>query len=222
MNTTIKGIIKKFIIIGLTLMVIVPLITGRADAASTVSITGDSSAAGGDFLTVTVTYDGDSIGRVSGDITYDTEMLAYVSGGSSSGNVGYVELKKGGTGEPLTFNLKFQALKEGSTELVVSTSEMYDLGEMFLDTPTASKTITITGNADEEEIVQETNPEDNAADENLSVDEKEDTPSEEPVDEEMADDASSDNSGSLAKAIMFGIGGLILILIIAMLLRRKK
>ena len=214
-----KKIITKIAVLMLAVLIAVPAMTVPANAASTVSISGDSSAKGGEIFTVTVTFDGDSIGRVIGDITYDTEMLAYVSGGSSSGNVGYVELKKAGTGEALVFDLKFQALKEGSTDITVSTSEMYDLNENFMDTPSATGTITVSGNADEDEIIKETNPEDDAADEGLSVDEKGDTPSEEPVDTE---DGGSDNSSFLGKAIMFGVGVLLLILIIAAVLRRKN
>lgn len=212
-----KKIIKKFIVIGLALLLAGHFASVNADAASTVSVTGGDNVSGGEIFTVTVTFDGDSIGRVSGDVTYDTDMLSYISGGSSSGNVGYVELKKAGTGEPLTFDLKFQALKEGSTELTVSTSEMYDLGEMFMDTPSAVKTVNISGNAIDEEIIKETNPEDDAAEEGLSVDEKEDTPGEEPVSDE-----DTENSAVLGKAIMFGVAGLVLILIIVALLRRRK
>ena len=217
-----KNVIKKFIVIGLALLLAGYLASADADAASTVSVTGGDNVTGGEIFTITVTFDGDSIGRVSGDVTYDTEMLSYISGGSSSGNVGYVELKKAGTGEPLAFDLKFQALKEGSTELTVSTSEMYDLGEMFLDTPTASKTVNISGDAADDEIIEETVPEDDAVEEGLSVDEKGDTP-EEPSDNEAGTaDASDDNVDFLSKAIMFGIAGLVLILLIVALLRRRR
>lgn len=211
-----KKIIKKFLIIGIALLMAGYFTSVNADAASSVSITGGDHVSGGETFTVTVTFDGDSIGRVSGDVTYDTEMLSYISGGSSSGNVGYVELKKAGTGEPLTFYLKFQALKAGNTELTVSTSEMYDLGEMFMDTPSAAKTVNISGDADEDEIIEETVTEDDAAEEGLSVDEKSDTP-EETVDEETPAD-----SAFIGKAIMFGVGGLLLILVIAALFRRRR
>ncbi len=217
-----KKIMRKLIVIIMAAVIAAPVIAAPADAASTVSISSPDSVKGGEVFTVTVTYNGDSVGRVVGDVTYDTEMLSYISGGSSSGNVGYVELRKAGTGETLSFDLKFQALKEGSATLNVSTSELYDLGEMFMDTPSdSSRTIEVSGNAADDEIIEETNPEDDAADEGLSVDEKSDTPEEEPVDDSDQDNAG-ENSSSLARMIMFAIGGLVLLLIIILIFRRRR
>lgn len=217
-----RKIMRKLAVMMLAIIIVAPAITASADAASKISISGPDSVKGGEVFTVTVTYDGDSIGRVVGDLTYDTEMLSYISGGSSSGNVGYVELRQAGTGEALSFKLEFQAIKEGSAPLNVSASEMYDLGEMFMDTPSdASRTIAISSNADDDEIIEETNPADDAADEGLSVDEKGDTPEEEPADETDQNEAG-DNSSSLARTIMFTIGGLVLLLIIILIFRRRR
>ena len=209
-----RNILKKIAVIIAAAMIIVPVSTFDAHAASTVSVTGGEDVKGGEVFAVTVTFDGDDIGRVVGDITYDTDMLSYISGGSSSGNVGYVELRNAGTGEPLTFNLKFQALKEGNTELTVSASEMYDLGEGYMDTPSTTKTVTISGDAAEDEIIEETTePDDTAAEENIDVDEKDD----------MAEaESAADDSGYLAKYIMYGIGGLVALLVIVLIFRRKK
>ncbi len=213
-----KNILRKIAVIIIAAMIIVPATTFDSHAASTVSVTGGDNVKGGEVFTVTVVFDGDDIGRVVGDITYDTDMLSYISGGSSSGNVGYVELKNAGTGEPLEFDLKFQALKEGSTTLTVSASEMYDLNEGYMDTPSATKTVTVSGNADEEEIIEETTePDDTAAENDLSVDEKEDITIATDTDNEDAE-----NSGSLAKYIMYGIGGLVALLLIVMIFRRKR
>lgn len=209
-----KKIIKKLAVLMLTAMIIVPAASVNTYASSSVDISGGESVKGGEVFTVTVTFDGDDIGRVVGDVTYDTDMLSYISGGSSSGNVGYVELRNAGTGEPLTFNLKFQALKEGSTELTVSASEMYDLGEGYMDTPSAAKTITISGDAAEDEIIEETTePDDTASEENNDVDEKDDMTEAE---------SAADESGSLAKYIMYGIGGLVALLVIMLIFRHKK
>lgn len=206
-----KKILKKVAVIIVAAMIIVPATTFDTYASSSVSVTGGDNVSGGEVFTVTVVFDGDDIGRVVGDITYDTEMLSYISGGSSSGNVGYVELKTAGTGEPLKFQLKFQALKEGETVLTVAASEMYDLGEGYMDTPSATKTVNISGDADEEEIIEETTEPDNAVEDDLDVDEKEDN---------AADPA--DESGSLAKYIMYGVGALVLLLLIVMIFRRRR
>lgn len=207
-----KNILKKIAVIIVAAMIIVPATTYDTYASSNVSVTGGDNVKGGEVFTVTVVFDGDDIGRVTGDITYDTDMLSYISGGSSSGNVGYVELKTAGTGEPLEFQLKFQALKEGSTTLTVSATEMYDLNEGYMDTPSATKTVTISGNADEEEIIEETTePDDTAAEDNLSVDEKDDITTD-----------TAQGSDSLAKYIMYGIGALVALLVIVLIFRRRR
>ena len=213
-----KNILKKIAVILMAAMIIMPATTFNSHAASTVSVTGGDDVKGGEVFTLTIVFNGENIGRVVGDITYDTDMLSYISGGSSSGNVGYVELKNAGTGEPLKFELEFQALKEGSTELTVAASEMYDLGEGYMDTPSTTKTVTISGNADEDEIIEETTePEDTASEENNDVDEKDDMTA---VDTEPAADAA--DSGELAKYIMYGIGGLVVLLIIVLIFRRRR
>lgn len=220
-----KNVLKKIIVFTFVAGVLHFMALSDTYAASSVSISGGDNVNGGEVFTITVTFDGEDIGRVVGDITYDTELLSYISGGSSSGNVGYVELKNAGTGEPLTFNLKFQALKEGSTEVTVSASEMYDLGEGYMDTPSAQKTVMISGNADEKEIIEETTePDDTAAEDNLSVDEKDDmTEVSSGINTETNESAeNADKSGSMAKYIMYGIGGLVVFLLIVMILRRKR
>ena len=232
-----KRFTKKILVFILAFMLTVPMLTVGVSAASTVSVTGGDEVTGGEVFTVTVTFDGESIGRVIGDITYDTEMLAYISGGSSSGNVGYVELKQAGTGEALVFNLTFQALTEGTTQLNVSASELYDLNEGYMETPSTVKTVVISGTAEEEEIIEETTvPDEDASDEGLSVDEKDESiepefdtaettesiESDNISDTETEIGSDADNSGLLAKAIMVGIGMLVLILIIVMILKRKK
>ena len=209
-----RNILKKIAVLVLTAVLILPAAATDAHASSSVSVTGGDNVRGGEVFTVTVTFNGDDIGRVVGDITYDTDMLSYISGGSSTGNVGYVELRNAGTGEPLKFELEFQALKEGSTTLTVAASEMYDLNEGYMDTPSVTKTVTISGDADEDEIIEETTEPDNAAEDNLRVDEKED----------LSEDGSGilSDSNSLAKYIMYGIGGLVALLVIALIFRRRR
>lgn len=152
----------------------IPLLTPKVFAASGISITGGDSVTGGETFTITVEFTGDYIGRVDGQMTYDTDKLSYISGGSSSGNSGYVQLKKAGTGEKLSFNLKFQAISDGSTEVNVSTNEVYDLDEREMEQMSASKNINISGDAAEEEKVTETTKPEEVAEttERKGVDEK--------------------------------------------------
>ena len=75
----------------LLLTMLVPASVFGAD--SSVSITGGKSAKVGDTVTVTVTYRGDALGYVNGQLTYDNSKREYLSGGSSQGDAGLVELK---------------------------------------------------------------------------------------------------------------------------------
>ena len=67
---------------------------------------------------------------------------------------------------------------------------------------------------DEEEIIEETTEPDNAPEDNLSIDEKEDMSN-------AGSDSLSD-SGALAKYIMYGIGALVVLLIIVLIFRRRR
>ncbi|MBP3384119.1 MAG: hypothetical protein J6M22_01505, partial [Firmicutes bacterium] len=159
----------------LAVLIAVPVMTAPAEAATSVTVTGGDNVKGGETFTVTVTYSGGSVGRVVADMSYDNSMLTYISGGSSLGNTGYIELKNAGTGEDIVFNLKFQALKDGETSIKVETREMYDLNENYLDNPSAVKNVIIEGNASDEELVDpEMAPEDEYEPSLIGVDEKED------------------------------------------------
>ena len=64
-------------------------------ASPGVTITGGDDVKGGETFTVTVKFSGGDIGRVEGSLTYDTDRLTYISGGTSSGNSGYIQLQRG-------------------------------------------------------------------------------------------------------------------------------
>ena len=166
--------LRRAIVLIVVMAFMIPLLTPKVFAASGISITGGDSVNGGETFTITVEFTGDYIGRVDGQLTYDTDKLSYISGGSSSGNSGYVQLKKAGTGEKLVFNLKFQAVSDGSTEVSVSTNEVYDLDERELEQMSASRSINISGDAAEEEKITETAEQEESAEitERTGVDEK--------------------------------------------------
>lgn len=166
--------LKRAIALIVVMAFMIPLLAPKVFAASGISITGGDSVTGGETFTITVEFTGDYIGRVNGQMIYDTDKLSYISGGSSSGNSGYVQLKKAGTGEKLSFNLKFQAISDGNTEVNVSTNEIYDLDEREMEQMSASKSINISGDAAEEEKVTETTKQEEVAEttERKGVDEK--------------------------------------------------
>ena len=124
-----ERILRILIIAVVVLSMAIPVMAPEVFAASSVTISGGDSVKGGDSFTVAVTFGGGSVGRVDGQLTYDTDKLTYISGGSSSGNTGYIQLKKAGIDGSVTFNIEFQAVSDGSTSLEVTTNEIYTLDE---------------------------------------------------------------------------------------------
>ncbi len=147
--------LKGMILITLVLALIVSFASAEIFAESSVTLSCDDKVKGGDTFTVEVKFDG-GIGRVDAGLTYDTDSLTYISGGSSSGNSGYVQLAQAGTDGSVTFKLKFQAVSDGNAELSLETYELYDLNESYIaEQPSASKTIKISGDADSDELIKE-------------------------------------------------------------------
>ncbi len=210
-DSFVEKILRKLIAVVVVLALAIPVISPEVFAASSVVISGGDNVKGGDTFTVAVTFSGGNIGRVDAHLTYDTDKLTYLSGGSSTGNSGYVQLKMGGTDGSVTFNLEFQAISEGSTTLEVKTREMYDTDESYMDeTPSASKTISISGSAAQDQIIEQTSSPDQPVEETelIGVDEKDD------------DSEGTTNINIILLAIAVVL--LILIIITAVALSRKK
>ena len=186
-------------------------------AATSVSIGGKTSVNAGESFTVTVTFSSDNLGRVDGQMTYDTSVLSYVSGGSSSGDNGYIELKDAGTGEDLTFKIKFKAKNAGNSALKVSTNGVYNLEEEYVDAPSASASVNVKGSAETTETTTEKTTEETSSSE---VTEPEVESSEEYVTEAQADAGSG-----IPAPILFlaGIAALALagVIIMLILIRRS-
>lgn len=151
-------LLRRIIVFLVVAAFVIPILTPRVFAASTVSISGGDQVKGGETFTVTVTYSGSQIGSVDGSMTYDTNKLNYLSGGSSSGNTGYIQLREIGSGS-ISFQIKFQAVGDGSTTLKVNTSEMYDTSDNALDRPSTSKTVNVIGSASSDDVIKETQAE---------------------------------------------------------------
>lgn len=204
-------VLRRIIICIVVATFMIPLITPECFAASSVSITGGDNVKGGETFTVTVTYGG-NVDSVRGEITYDTNKLTYISGGSSSGNVGSIEIKEDlSSNGSITFNIQFQAVSEGSTKISVNTIEMYDSNFKAIGTPSASKTVNVTGAASEDQLVKEERSSDTPAPEVelYGVDEKGDEPG----------DSISTNIVLMVSA---GILAVIIGIIIAVLIYKRK
>ncbi len=216
-----ENILRKLIAFVVVLSLAIPLMAPGVFAASEVSISGGNDVKGGETFTLAVTFSGGDVGRVDAQMLYDTDALTYISGGTSSGDTGYIQLKSAGTEGAIVFNLKFQALAEGSTELQVTTNEMYDLDEMPMETPMTFTTINILGNADEEEIVTEPPDEEEPEEPSslVGVDEKEEG-SEAEAEQKIPLDL--DNIDIVKVSIIVAVILFLLIVIITSLATRKK
>lgn len=208
-DSLLERTLRRLIVLIVIMAFVVPLLTPNVFAASSVSINGGDDVKGGDTFTLVVAFEGGNIGRVDAHMTYDTNKLTYISGGTSSGNTGYIQLKTAGTDGSIIFNLKFQAVSEGAADLEVTTDEMYDFDDVALDRPSTAKTITISGNAAPEALVTETTSPEKPVDttELVGVDEKTEK-----------DSAMNLNVIFIAAAAVL----VILIVIISVILARKK
>ena len=172
-------------------------------ASTSVSINGKSQVSKGETYTLKVKFSGNDIGRVDGQLTYDTSKLSYKSGGSSSGDNGYIELKDAGTGEVITFNIKFKAKGSGSSTIKVTTNGIYNLEEEYIDAPSASKSVSVQGSE------SATNIQNN--DEETSVEESDlDLENGNSEDETIEDE--SDNATDMI-TLPFVIGGIVVVII---------
>lgn len=188
-------------------------------ASSSVSISGSGSADVGKTVTVTVTYKGSSLGYVNGQLSYDNSKLQYLSGGSSQGDAGLVELKAyaDDASGKLAFRVKFKAVGSGSTGLDLETLETQNLdGDQDMGQPSASKTVTIksapTTETTEESTIEETTEETTQA---TTTAPTEASQSDEQVQRQ-------ESEGGLSYLVVIGIGAVILILIIAVAIGLRK
>lgn len=212
----------------LLLTMLVPASVFGAD--SSVSITGGKSAKVGDTVTVTVTYRGDALGYVNGQLTYDNSKMEYLSGGSSQGDAGLVELKEyaSDASGKLSFQVKFRAVDFGSVALNLETLETQNLdGDQSMGTPSASRTLRITGSqsaaTDSSQEDATTEPETDASTESTEATETGETQTTESESGEPSDTADSGEENGVNFVVVGVIAAVILILIaiIAIALRRK-
>lgn len=205
-----ESIMERFLRFIIALIVVmslaIPVITPGVFAASLVNISGGDNVKGGDTFTVAVTFGGGDVGRVDAQLLYDTDQLTYLSGGTSKGNTGYIQLKSAGTEGAIVFNIKFQAVSDGSADLSVTTNEMYDLDEMAMDTPSATKTINITGSAQEDQLITEPADEEQPEEETSLAG----------VDEIIGDEEEAQDSGNSVLRIIIISSVVLVVLIIAL------
>ena len=97
----------------------------------------DPSATVGQEVNVNVkisSLSGEALGRSSLMLSYDPNVLEFVSGADASGGAGSVSVRQtaeAGT-QTMATSLTFRALQAGSTQITVSTQEVYDADEQIV------------------------------------------------------------------------------------------
>jgi len=206
-------ILRKIIVFVMVAAIAIPFISPEIFAAAKVTAEGKDVVGVGETFTVKVTYGGEQIGRVDGQLTYDTSKLEYISGGTSEGDTGYVQMKLAGTDGTITFTLKFKAIESGNTELQITTNEIYDFAEIPLDTPSLTKNIKIGSDG-------------GGANDDGKKEEAAETESEALAEDEYAveylEDENNNNNNITMILLISAAVLLVLIIIIAVVLRKRR
>ncbi len=97
----------------------------------------DPTVTVGQEVNVTVkisSLSGEALGRSSLMLSYDPNVLEFVSGTDASGGAGSVSVKQAAEAGAQTMStaLTFRALQAGSTQITVSTQEVYDADEQIV------------------------------------------------------------------------------------------
>lgn len=104
----------------------------------------DPSAKVGDEVEVEANLGSSSnISSANIKLNYDTSMLKFISGDQTTGGDGNLTITGSGSSSKLTFRLKFQALKEGSAKIEVSSSEAKDTSGATMQITDGNSTVTI-------------------------------------------------------------------------------
>lgn len=211
----------------LLILMLTPVSVFGAD--SSVSITGVKSAKVGDTITVTVTYKGAALGYVNGQLTYDNSKVQYLSGGSSQGDAGLVELKNyaSDASGKLTFQVKFRAAAAGRVSLNLETLETQNLdGDQSMGTPSASKTLAITDpavaqtSASREEKTSQSTEKETTAEPSETATLGTDAPIS--VESESTDLTPQEEKGAGSLPVFIAIGAALLIVIAIVIMKRGR
>ncbi len=93
---------------------------------------------------------GEALGRSSLMLSYDPNILEFVSGADASGGAGSVSVRQAAEAgaQTMSTSLTFRALQAGSTQITVSTQEVYDADEQLVNIEKlGNSTVTVAAEA---------------------------------------------------------------------------
>lgn len=173
-----------------------------------------SNISAGENFTVAVKYSSDYLDSIKGSVSYDTDCLEYISGGSSAGDGGIIKLRgSSDDGKTITFDLKFKALKTGTASVAISTEEAYDLDGKAMNTPYVTKNITVEA-ASSGEVTDNTENTDKSSIDNSSNDKN--------VVDTAENNVSQEHRNSVLLAASAGIIAVLLIIVCIIAGVKKK
>lgn len=140
---------KKFIMLFLLGLLLVPFSGNTAYASSGTISLSDPTAAVGESVSVTVkvTATGSTtIKDINMELAYDDSVLEFEDGTSATGENGTIQLSNNADSSIKTFTLNFKALKNATASIVVSTYDIKDSNDTVIDmSKVGSSTVTISG-----------------------------------------------------------------------------
>ena len=136
--------IKKILVALLMICMICPCISVITEAATAELRFADPSTNVGAEVEVKAKLSSAStLKSLDATLTYDTDSLKFISGDNATEDNGQIKLSWSGSGTSTEFNLKFQALQEGTAKVEVASAEGTSSDGSALDITQGSSAVTI-------------------------------------------------------------------------------
>lgn len=143
-----KSYIKKALCLIAMLCMLTTIFSISASASTSATVSASSSSIKPkSTVTVTVKFSATSaISGVDAYVSYDSDVLEFVSGDSANGGGGSIHISgvaSSSSSKSLSYSLTFKGIKAGSSSVKISQSTIYNWDEKTLGSPTASTTVTV-------------------------------------------------------------------------------
>lgn len=138
--------IAKLLSVILCISVLLCSIVFSASAASSVISFSKSTVTVGDTFTVTVKFSGSNLGALDAKLTYNSDVVEYVSGSGTNGGGGTIMMSAWAWDaniSSLTITMTFKAKAAGSSKMSVTNIELTDFDEKPISCTAGSNTVTV-------------------------------------------------------------------------------
>lgn len=149
-----RRIKKAFFSLFIVCMLCAAMPSAVSAASAELRFTDPSTTVGAEVEVTGKLSSASNVKTLDATLTYDTDMLRFISGDYASGGGGTITIAGSGASTSIEFTLKFQALKEGTANVQVSQSSGTDSQDAQLEITNGSSAVTI-GPGDPSLITQE-------------------------------------------------------------------